>query len=255
MNTENNDRQALLEEAKQLGLEFPPNITAEKLGTMITKAKAPVGAETIEVPVDVIKQLQAQIDELKAKKLPTNTDDTVDALVHALNVNAGNNGVKISKGIAIEDTPNKGAKIERALTLIRCTVIPRDPSKVNQKAEVITMSNDLVGDLRYKVPFNLETHIPLAIYKILEAKKINIFDDTLASGNKQTGETMGGYKSIDAYSINILPKLTPAELKALGRKQRLRGENLDDREDAILDEEAVEEEAPKSKLEQMGYDL
>jgi hypothetical protein len=265
MNTENNDRQALLDEAKQLGLEFPNNIKTDKLAVLVAEAK-PVTTtkevtkkeETMEVPTSLLESLQAQIAELQAKSelntAVTTQDGTVDALVHALNVNAGQNGVKVSKGISIEDTPNREEKINRALTLIRCTVIPRDPSKVSRKAEVITMSNDLVGDLRYKVPFNLETHIPLAIYKILSDKKVNIYDDTLVSGNKQTGETMGGYKSIDAYSINVLPKLTEAELKALARKQKLRSESLDEREDAILDEDG-EEEVPKTQLEQMGYDL
>ena len=255
MSNENNNRQALLDEAKQLGLKFPNNITNSKLQEMITTDKGTTKSEeTIEVPVDVIKQLQAQIDELKKHEAASSSGDSVDALVQALNINSGNAGMRIPKGIAVEDTPNREIKIARALTLIRCTVIPRDPSKVNQKAEVITMSNDLIGDLKYKVPFNLETHIPLAIYKVLESKKVNIFDDTLVSGDKATGETMGGYKSISAYSINILPKLTEAELKALARKQRLRSESLDERENAILDEEP-EEEVQKSKLELAGYDL
>ena len=261
MSTENNDRQALLNEATQLELEFHTNIKTDKLKELVIEARKDTPKEvvvpeeaTVEVPVDVLKQLQAQIDELKAKNTKnTSSDDTVDALVHALNVNAGQNGVRVSKGISVEDTPNREDKIARALTLIRCTIIPRDPSKINRKAEVITMSNDLIGDLRYKVPFNLETHIPLAIYKILSDKRVNIFDETITSGNKQTGETMGGYQSIEAYSINVLPKLTPDEIKALARKQRLRSENLDDREDAILETE--EEEAPKTQLEQMGYDL
>jgi len=278
MSNENNERQELLDEAKQLGLEFPTNVKSEKLKTMIADKHAEQSEEidqmleeedpvvevveetkTVEVPVDVLQALQEQIDELKAQKTepsrPAGNDQVVDSLISALNINAGQSGVKVSKGISVDDTENREAKINRALTLIRCTIIPRDPSKVNQKAEIITMSNDLIGDLRYKVPFNLETHIPLAIYKVLEAKKINIFDDTLVSGNKQTGETMGGYKSIDAYSINVLPKLTEAEIKALGRKQKLRSESLDEREDAILEENREEEEAPKSKLEQMGYDL
>ena len=274
MSNENNDRQALLDEAKQLGLEFPNNIKTDKLGLMIADAKettteeptlsgstnAPTPPEakqeTVEVPVDVLKQLQEQINELKAAKAEgaPSTTGTVDALVHALNVNAGQSGVKISKGISVDDTPNRSEKINRALTLIRCTVIPRDPSKVSRKAEIITMSNDLIGDLRYKVPFNQETHIPLAIYKVLSDKKVNIYDDTMISGNKQTGETMGGSKSIEAYSISVLPRLTDAEIKALARKQKLRSESLDDREDAILGTNDVEE-TPKTALESAGYDL
>jgi len=260
MSNENNDRQALLDEAKQLELDFHTNIKTDKLLDMVEAARpkdeAEAKVETVEVPVDVLKQLQDQIDELKSAKTigaPSQTG-IVDTLVQALNTNAGQNGVKISKGISVDDTPNKAEKIQRALTLIRCTVIPRDPSKINRKAEVITMSNDLIGDLRYKVPFNLETHIPLAIYKILSDKRVNIYDDTVVSGNKQTGETMGGAKSVEAYSINVLPRLTDAELKSLARKQKLRSESLDEREDAILDEEG-EEEVPKTQLEQMGYDL
>lgn len=260
MSKANNDRQELLDEAKKLGLEFPPNIKDEKLGMMIASAKGEVTeeAKTIEIPVDLLADLQAQINELKAQgkeaRVPGTGDDTVDALVAALNINSANSGVKIPKGISVDDTPNRATKISRALTLIRCTVIPRDPSKINQKAEIITMSNDLIGDLRYKVPFNLETHIPFAIYSILTDKHINIYDETVISGNKQTGETMGGYKSIDAYSINVLAPLTEAERKALARKQKLRSESLDEREDAILEIDE-EEETPKSKLEQMGYDL
>ncbi|MCD6150400.1 MAG: hypothetical protein J7J70_01930 [Deltaproteobacteria bacterium] len=257
MSKENNSRQELIAEAKRLGLKFPPNITEEKLGLMIATDKGTTKSEaTVEVSVDVLKQLQDQINELKEAKLvgaPSNTD-AVDSLVKALNASAGQNGVRISKGISVADTPNREEKIARALTLIRCTVIPRDPSKVSRKAEIITMSNDLIGDLRYKVPFNLETHIPLAIYKILSDKRVNIYDDTLVSGNKQTGETMGGSKSIEAYSINVLPRLTEAELKSLARKQKLRSESLDEREDAILDQDQ-EEEVPKTALESAGYDL
>ena len=260
MSKENNDRQELLDEAKKLGLEFPPNITAEKLGMMIADAK-PINTtkptktkeETVEVTLSVLEGLQKQINDLQNLNSHNTDSSTVDALVQALNANSGLDGRKIHKGISIEDTPNREAKLQRALTLIRCTVIPRDPSKVNRKAEVITMSNDLVGDLRYKVPFNLETHIPYAIYAILTDKKVNIFDDTIISGDKKVGEVMGGYKSIDAYSINVLPKLTEAEIKSLARKQKLRSETLDEREDAILEE--VEEEAPKSALELAGYDL
>jgi len=265
MSKENNDRQALIAEAKQLGLEFPNNITTDKLAALVTEDKGTTKSEatvkqpkvdTVEVPVDVLRQLQDQIDELKnAKALGTPSQTgTVDALVQALNTNAGQNGVRVSKGISVEDTPHKEEKIARALTLIRCTVIPRDPSKVSRKAEIITMSNDLIGDLRYKVPFNLETHIPLAIYKVLSDKRVNIYDDTLVSGNKQTGETMGGSKSIEAYSINVLPRLTEAELKSLARKQKLRSESMDEREDAILGEEE-EEDVPKTALESAGYDL
>ena len=261
MSKENNDRQELIAEAKRLELKFPNNITDEKLGLMIAASKTTVdvaksNTDTVEVPVDVLRQLQEQIDELKAAKAvgaPSQTG-TVDALVQALNTNAGQNGVRVSKGISVEDTPNREEKITRALTLIRCTVIPRDPSKVSRKAEIITMSNDLIGDLRYKVPFNLETHIPLAIYKVLADKRVNIYDDTLVSGNKQTGETMGGSKSIEAYSINVLPRLTEAELKSLARKQKLRSESMDEREDAILGENE-EEEVPKTALESAGYDL
>ena len=251
MSEKNNDRQELLDKARGLGLEFPQNITEVKLKLMITEA-----LEVVKVPKSVLEGLQAQIDELKKHEAPVDSDNgTVDALVHALNINSGNSGLKVSKGISVEDTPNKENKIQRALTLIRCTIIPRDPSKVNRRAEVITMANDLVGDLRYKVPFNTETHIPFAIYSILISKKINIFDDTIKSGNKETGEVMGGYRAIDAYSINVLPKLTEAEIKALGRKQKLRSEALDEREDAILGDEKDEEEVPKTQLEQMGYDL
>jgi len=216
----NNDRQELVAKAKQLGLEFPNNIKTDKLKEMID------GVSTVEVQADVLKSLQSQIDQLRREKLVSTT---------------------------VKDTPsdNKEAKIKRALTLIRCTVIPRDPSKINHKADIITMSNDLIGDLRYKIPFNVETHIPFAIYKILEAKKVNIYDDSLLTGNKETGQIKGGYKTIDAYSINVLPKLTEAELKALARKQRLRSDNLDDREDAILEEEEEETDT----LTAMGYDL
>jgi hypothetical protein len=246
-------RQELLEEAKELNLTFANNITTDKLEALVNENKTTV--DTDPALLDMLEKQQEQINTLM-KELATRTEkesnSDLSELIKALRGDDNQTSSAYEKGIPVEDTPNRADKIKKAWTLIRCRVIPRDPTKQKLKAELITFSNDLVGDISRRVDFNVDTHLPYAVYKVLLSKKVKIYDDGKEFGDNQTGRVTGGADTVSAYSVQVLPPLTEAELKSLARKQRLRSEDLDAREDAILEEEDKEE---KSELESLGYSV
>jgi len=242
--SENTSRQDLIAEAKELGIEFPKNITDEKLEELI-------GNYNSTPTLDMINALQAQIDRLSGTN-KVEDNNTVDLLVRAMSKKDASS--KIDRGINVADTPNRDEKIVKALTHIRCTIMSRDPSKQTFKAEIISFSNDLIGDIKYRVDFNTETHIPYCIYRVLKDKKVNIFDPDMVSGSPLTGQVSGGYNTIEAYNINVLPPLTKKQLEELAKKQKLRSDDLDEREDAILDSETTKIEE-KDELKELGYSL
>jgi hypothetical protein len=262
-------RKKLLEEAKELNLEFPFNISTEKLQVLVDEAKTsnPEEPEANETPgsdiVEQLKKQQEQIDALmkelenKTSSEPATDSSDMDKLVGALTAHTRSQTLSTQpaiRGIDVSETPNKEGKIDKAMTLIRCRVLPRDPVKVGWKAELITVANDLIGDVRRRVDFNVDTHIPYCIYVTLKNKKVKIYDENKVSGDKKTGEITGGSDVIDAYSITLLPKLTEKELIDLARKQKLRSTDVEDKSDALLGINNAEEK-PKSELEELGYDL
>jgi hypothetical protein len=282
MSDKNNNRQELLEEAKQLGLEFPNNIPTDKLAGLVADA---IGGEgqtkeedlidnstpkleatekqivetkqdktTVEVPIDVLEKMQKQIEALQsisssgvAQPAVTDVSDLISAL-------RDNKGTVETKGIRVENSPNRIERVKKANTLIRCVITPRDPLQVSAKVKMFVVSNDLIGDMKYRVPFNIETHIPFFIYSLLMSKTAMLLDESITGGDIKIGKTKGGHTEVPAYSINLLKPLTPEELKTLAKKQKLRSKDLDEREDAILDLDE-EETTPKSALEAAGYDL
>ena len=248
-------RQQLLAKAEGLGLEFPKNISEANLKTLIEEKEAEV-AKANSADKETISELQAEVKALReANQLPKE-DTSLNRLVDAITGSSKRRDDAPFKGLGVEDLEDRQERRDKALTLIRVRVVPRDPSKVTHKGEIITVANDLLGDVqRYSVPFNLVTHVPYLIYKALAEKRVNIYDETIVNGEKSTGETTGGHRSIEAYSIAVLPKLTKEQLKELGKKQKLRSTDDEDRENAILELDEDKQEEAKDVLKEAGYNL
>lgn len=264
-------RKELLKKANMLGLTFAKNITDEALQTLITDAEAKneVPTDKIAINPDNVKSLLAEIEALKvqlaskeAAAVPSaQVEDNpawATTLVDAINSNTTQQRRLDApqKGLDVKVLTNAQELRDKAMTLIRCRIIPRDPVKVSFKGEILTVTNDLLTEVqRYSIPFNIVTHIPYILYKTLVSKKVNIYDESIVSGDKGTGEVTGGFREIDAYSITVLPKLTKEELALLGKKQKLRSNEESEREDAVLELNATRKTEVVDVLKEAGYDL
>lgn len=171
--------------ADMLGLSYHPNIGVEKLREKIT-------AHLAEEPTEVAED--------KAIK------DTVAAAPEE----------------ATEETPmqRKIRKRKEATELVRIRVQCMNPAKKEWEGEIFTVGNALVGTISKYVPFNDAEdgwHVPRMLYKHLLERQCQVFTTVTDSrGNK----TRKG-KLIREFAIELLPPLTPSELKDLAQRQAM----------------------------------
>ncbi len=225
------ERQELLAEAEELGLDFAKNAKTENIRKAVTAAIAEaavdearsktvesideptlaeslnieVSAPAVETQSEMEARLQAQFDKKLAVKLAEVT------------VNVEKN-VNRQSGVPLFGKPRVDA-MRKATKLVRCIVTCRDPLKQSWEGEIISVANDVIGEQKKFVPFNLTEgyHLPQIIVNVLKSKKCTVFVN-----KKINGEQVKVGKSIDAYGIEILDALTKQELDELASEQRAR---------------------------------
>ncbi|MHA2023481.1 MAG: hypothetical protein ACTSWQ_07445 [Candidatus Thorarchaeota archaeon] len=206
------ERQELLAEAEELGLKFAKNIGTDKLQSMIEDeylrlADKPDEAEKAPNMEDMRKQIEAEMEAkfaLRLEEAKTQMEENINDRVQA-NLPIGQRRI---------------AAIKKATKLVRCVITTRDPAKQNWEGEIISAANDLVGDQKKYVPFNLDEgyHLPQIIVNVLKDKKCSIF----ITKKGRDGQKVKVGKQISAYNVEILPPLTQGELDELGADQRAR---------------------------------
>jgi hypothetical protein len=126
-----------------------------------------------------------------------------------------------TKAAPAAETANQiRARLKRdALELVRIRLTCMNPAKAEWEGEIITAGNAGVGSVTKFVPFNVEEgwHVPRIIYTQLAERQCQIFTTTTDSrGNK----TRKG-KLIREFAIEVLPPLTPEELRELAQRQAM----------------------------------
>ena len=110
------------------------------------------------------------------------------------------------------------------LRLIRVRVTNMDPKKKDLPGEFITVANEYLGTVRKFVPFTEQEdgyHIPYCIYKQLIAKKflnIRTYKDKRNNNEIKIEQTWA-----KEFNIEVLPQLTPVELRQLALAQAAAG--------------------------------
>lgn len=137
-------------------------------------------------------------------------------------VNSALSGAEEEEEVTVnEETPEqkRARLIAEATKLIRIRLTCMDPNKKGWTGEIFTVSNDIVGTVRKFVPFNAENgyHVPNIIYKHLKRKKRQEFR-TIKT--RKGMDIKQGYL-VPAFAIEVLPPLTPAELKDLAQRQAM----------------------------------
>lgn len=110
-------------------------------------------------------------------------------------------------------------KRKEASELVRIRVTCMNPAKKEWDGEILSAGNSAVGTFKKYVPFNNEDgwHVPRIIYNQLLERKCQIFvTDKDGRGNK-----VRKGKMIREFAIEVLPQLTPAELRDLAQRQAM----------------------------------
>ena len=108
---------------------------------------------------------------------------------------------------------------KNAAKLIRVNVTCMNPAKKEWEGEIFTAGNSIVGTHKKYVPFNTEDgwHIPQIILNQILQRKCQVF----FSAKDDRGNKIRKGKQIKEFAVDILPPLTPEELKDLAQRQAM----------------------------------
>lgn len=109
---------------------------------------------------------------------------------------------------------------DHATKLIRVNVTCMNPAKRELQGEIFTVSNSLLATVRKMVLFNTKDgyHVPQIILDVMREKQFQTFYTVKGKG----GVDIAKSKLVREYAIEVLPPLTPQELKELARVQAMR---------------------------------
>lgn len=178
---------------------------------------------TDDVEVSELETLKAQADVMGIKY---GENIGVETLRKRIADRLGNADIKYAEEESTENaskpvpkTPDIKAIRDDALRLIRVRVVPMDSNKRDYQGDVFSAGNNAVPTVKRYIPFNEITHIENILYKQLKAKKYLYFVSKKHPNGVESRES----RSANAYNIEVLPPLTPAELEELKKSQLMRG--------------------------------
>ena len=117
------------------------------------------------------------------------------------------------------ETPQEfqARKRREASALVRIRVSCMNPLKKEYEGEIFTAGNSVVGMFTKYVPFNNDEgwHVPTIIYKMIKERQCQIFVTAKDARGNRTSKA----KLIKEFNVEVLPPLTPEELKELAERQ------------------------------------
>lgn len=116
--------------------------------------------------------------------------------------------------------PDIEALVKEAHKLVRVIITPIDQTKAtNLESELVSAGNSYIGTVTRLVPFGVEWHVEQVILNVLREKKFTQFIKKKGQHGIDTNDT----RYVPAYSITVLPPLTPEELNQLAINQMRSG--------------------------------
>jgi hypothetical protein len=110
------------------------------------------------------------------------------------------------------------------LRLIRVRIQNLNPSKADLPGEIFTVANDFIGNITKFIPYGEATdegyHIPFCIYNELKNRR---FNHIRTGKDKKTGTPKVETSWQKEFALEVLPQLTPTELKQLATAQTAAG--------------------------------
>lgn len=179
---------ALKLRAQQMGIKHHPNIGVDKLKEKINEVREAGG----------VTQPEAETESETANTKDAKNEDAVEA----------------TETKAEQRTRSR----KEASRLRRVRITCMNPMKSEWEGEIFTCGNGVVGNFKKYVPFDVEWHVPQIILNMIEARKYQSF---YTVRDKRTGQSGRKGKIVKEFSVEILPDLTEAELKALAQRQAM----------------------------------
>ena len=200
-----NELDVLKQRARMMGVEFSNNI----------------GVETLR---DRIRAKVEEQSNATAAPAPALFDPApIPAATQQASFQADTSG---GPALGSEPKPAKPLTLRQYLQreqmkLVRVRITNLDPKKKNLPGEVFTVANEFLGTVRKYIPYGEVSddgyHVPYCIYRELESRRfldIRTFKER-ANGNKIRVEQRWAKE----FAIEVLPHLTPTELKQLAVAQ------------------------------------
>ena len=203
----------LKQRATMMGITFSNNIGVDSLKKKIEDKMNDV-PETSEAPAPLVDPAPAAVTEKQ--------DNPVEPTpVAALLAQAEEPVKKLSL---------RQYLLQEATKLVRIRISCMDTKKPDLLGEFFTVANEYIGTIRKYVPFGEQTdggyHVPYCIYEMLKAREF-LHIQTVTHPVTKAITTKTRY--IKEFAIEVLPPLTPAELKQLAADQTASG-RLEDRD-------------------------
>lgn len=126
-------------------------------------------------------------------------------------------------------TESLAQRIRReAMALVRVRITCHNPNKQQLPGEMFTVANEYIGTVSRYIPFGDATehgfHIEKCLYDHLKDRTYLHIDSREDRRTKRISVTT---KDAREFTLEVLPMLTPAELKALAADQRVRDATSD----------------------------
>lgn len=180
----------------------------------------------LEIP-DELTSLKARADQMGLSYHPSigleKLRDKINAAVTAEGPVAKEEeeAPVVAAKVAAKESQNelRIRKKREANELVRIRVTCMNPMKKEYEGEIFTVSNSVVGTLKKYVPFNADDgwHVPRLIYNQLVQRQCQVF--TTVKDNR--GNKVRKGKLIKEFAVEVLPPLTPAEIKELAQRQAM----------------------------------
>ena len=183
----------LKERAKQMGIPFSNNISAETLRKRIS-------------------------DKMEGKDEPEVNPLTGDSEIAAITsapqkLDAKQNALALRKLMQREQ-----------MKLVRVRITNMDPKKKDLPGEIWTVSNEYLGNVRKMIPYGEQTdegfHIPYCLFRLLQNKR---FLQIRTVRDRVTGQERQESQWVKEFSLDVLPDLTKEELARLAAAQAAAG--------------------------------
>ena len=105
------------------------------------------------------------------------------------------------------------------MKLVRVRIQNLDPKKANLPGEIFAVANEYLGDVKKYIPFGEVTdngyHIPYCLYKMLKNRRfLNVRERKDRDGRIHVETSW-----VKEFALELLPDLTPEELKQLATAQ------------------------------------
>jgi hypothetical protein len=187
---------ALLNRAEMLGLKIHPKTGLEKLRIKVNNA---IEGEKNEEELQ--EKSEPEVPK-KAKVVAKKKKANYKMLTHEQFLKERSDSIK--------------KNINR---LVRIRVTCMNPNKSQWEGEIISVGSAKLGTFKKYIPFNAEEgwHVPQIIVEALKERKYTQFYTVRGP----QGQKIRKGKLVPEFNIEILPPLTPDQIKELARKQAM----------------------------------